>query len=225
MVSQSADANTAPHGLWARMLEKMGARKVLVYHDYVPKNPRSPDPALKRKMAEGPLLAIASHGGHPLERIEVEAEAVGKEITSGISLVISGPRAKLEGRLARVRLAPNVRYAGFLEKEVYETLKATADFALNITDEPYTLSHVLFEFAASSLPVVSSRQPVVEEIFGEAFLYCDSTVEAVRTRIKILFSESERALWVAKVKEKHEELTAMHEDEVTALRWLVSGSA
>jgi len=223
VVSRAADANTTPHGFWARMLEKMGARDVLVYHDYVPKNPRWPDEALRREMAEGPILAISSHGGHPLERLEVEAAAVGKDRDAGVSLVISGPREKLEGRVARLALPPNVRYAGFLRREVYESLKASADFAVNITDEPFTLSHVLFEFAASSLPVVSSRQPVVEELFGDSLLYADSTVEDVAEKVRSLCSGPTRAEWAARMRRKQEELTVMHEEEVQALALLVAG--
>ncbi len=223
IVSRAADANTAPHSLWARMLGRMGARDVLVYHDYVPKNERRPDDALRREMAEGPILAISSHGGHPLERLEVEAAAVAREREAGVSLVISGPKEKLEGRLSRLALPPNVKYAGFLEREVYETLKASADFALNITDEPYTLSHVLFEFAASSLPVISSRQPVVEEVFGDSLLYADSTVEAVAARVAELCSAPTRARWAAKIARKQEELTKIHEEEVSALKRVVSG--
>jgi len=223
VVSRAADANTAPHGLWARMLVKMGARDVLVYHDYVPKNPRRPDEALRQRMAEGPILAISSHGGHPLERLEVEAAAVGREREAGVSLVISGPKEKLERRFAALSLPPNVRYAGFLEREVYESLKASADFAINITDEPYTLSHVLFEFAASSLPVISSKEPVVEELFGDSLLYADSTVDDVSEKVRQLCSGPTRAEWAAKVRRKEEELAAMHEDEVAALRRLVSG--
>ncbi len=223
VVSRAADANTAPHGLWARMLAKMGARDVLVYHDYVPRNERPPDEALRREMAEGRILAISSHGGNPLERLEVEAAAVAMDRDAGVSLVISGPREKLEGRLARLALPPNVRYAGFLKREVYESLKASADFAINITDEPYTLSHVLFEFAASSLPVVSSRQPVVEELFGDSLLYADSTAEDVAEKVRALCSGPTRAEWAAKVRRKQEELAAMHEDEVDALRVLMHG--
>jgi glycosyltransferase involved in cell wall biosynthesis len=223
VVSRAADANTTPHGLWARMLVKMGARDVLVYHDYVPKNERWADEALRREMAEGPILAISSHGGHPLERLEVEAAAVAMDRDAGVSLVISGPREKLEGRVARLALPPNVKYAGFLKREVYESLKASADFAINITDEPYTLSHVLFEFAASSLPVVSSRQPVVEELFGDSLLYADSTVEDVAEKVRELCSGPTRAEWAAKVRRKQDELATMHEDEVSALKRLVSG--
>jgi len=222
VVSRAADANTTPHGFWARMLVKMGARNVLVYHDYVPNNEHWPDSALKRQMAEGPILAVASHGGHPLERLEVEAAAVAGEREAGVSLVISGPREKLETRLTALALPPNVRYAGFLDREVYETLKASADFALNITDEPYTLSHVLFEFAASSLPVISSRQAVVEELFGDSLLYSDSTVQDVRAKVEEMCAGPTRAEWAAKIRRKQEELTRMHQEEVSALRRLVS---
>jgi glycosyltransferase involved in cell wall biosynthesis len=223
VVSRAADANTAPHGMWARMLVKMGARDVLVYHDYVPKNGRRPDEALRRRMAQGPILAISSHGGHPLERLEVEASAVGREREAGVSLVISGPKEKLERRFAALSLPPNVKYAGFLEREVYESLKASADFAINITDEPYTLSHVLFEFAASSLPVISSKEPVVEELFGDSLLYADSTVEDVAEKVRQLCSGPTRAEWAARVRQKQDELSDLHDAEASALRCLVSG--
>ena len=223
VVSRAADANTTPHSLWARMLVKMGARDVMVYHDYVPRSQLSPDEGLRRQMAEGPILAISSHGGHPLERLEVEAAAVGRDRDAGVSLVISGPREKLEARLARLTLPPNVKYAGFLKREAYESLKASADFAINITDEPYTLSHVLFEFAANSLPVISSRQPVVEELFGDSILYADSTVEDVAEKVRQLSSGPTRAEWAAKIRRKEDGLTSMHEEEVSALRRLVSG--
>jgi glycosyltransferase involved in cell wall biosynthesis len=223
VVSRAAEANTTPHGLWARMLVKMGARDVVVYHDYVPRNQRRRDEALRREMAEGPILAVSSHGGHPLERLEVEAAAVGKARDAGVSLVISGPREKLERRFASLTLPPNVKYVGFLKREVYESLKASADLAINITDEPYTLSHVLFEFAASSLPVISSRQPVVEELFGDSLIYADSTVEDVAEKVEQLCQGQARVEWAARIRRKQEELTTMHDEEVSALRRLSEG--
>jgi glycosyltransferase involved in cell wall biosynthesis len=223
VVARAADANTTAHDFWGQMLIGMGAREVLVYHDYVPRNGRSPDEALRRQMGVGAagLLAISSHGGHPLERLEVEAAAVAREKDLGVSLTISGPREKLEARLGRSTLPTNVRYAGFLERDVYESLKASADFAINITDEPHTLSHVLFEFAASSLPVISSKQPVVEALFGDAFLYADSNVEDVAAKVKELCSAATREEWTTRVRRKQEELAMMHEREVSELRDLM----
>lgn len=223
VVSRAADGNTAPHSLWARMLAKMGSRRVLVYHDYVPDNRRARNEDLRNELAGGRFLAIASHGGHPLERLEVEAAAVGRDADAGVSLVISGPTEKLQGRVAKLALPANVRYAGFLKREVYESLKASADFALNITDEPFTLSHVLFEFAASSLPVVSSRQEVVEDLFGDSLVYADSTVEDVAAKVRELCSGHSRDEWAAKIARKQDELTEMHSQEVASLRGLVSG--
>ena len=122
-----------------------------------------------------------------------------------------------------MKLPPNVRYAGFLKREVYESLKASADFAINITDEPYTLSHVLFEFAASFLPVVSSKEQAVEELFGDSLLYADSTAEDVAEKVRMLSSGPTRAEWAAKVRDKQEELAKMHEQEVSDLRRLLGG--
>jgi glycosyltransferase involved in cell wall biosynthesis len=223
VVSRAADANTAPHGLWGRMLVKMGARRVLVYHDYVPKNERRRDQALRGEMGTGPILAVSSHGGHPLERLEVEAAAVGRERDAGVSLVVSGPTEKLQRRFAAMSLPPNVKYAGFLKREVYESLKASADFAINITDEPYTLSHVLFEFVASSLPVISSKEEAVEELFGDSLFYADSTVDDVAEKVAQLCSAQARAEWAARVRRKQEELTTLHEEEAASLRRLVEG--
>lgn len=224
VVSRAADANTAPHALWGRMLAKMGARGVLVYHDFVPDNPRPRDEALRREMGDGRLLAVASHGGHPLEGLEVEAAAVGKEREEGVSLVVSGPKEKLERRFAAMSLPPNVRYAGFLRREVYESLKASADFAINITDEPYTLSHVLFEFAASSLPIVSSKEEVVRELFGDSLLYADPDVDDVAEKVKLMSSGPARAGWAEKVRAKQKELSALHAREVEDLRRLVGAA-
>lgn len=224
VVARAADVNTAPHGVWARMLTKMGARNVLVYHDYVPTNPRARDEVLRRGMVSAQIIAVSSHGGHPLERLEVEAAAVGALEGSGVALLVSGPREKLEARFAAMRAPPNVKYTGFLDRAVYESLKASADFALNITDEPYTLSHVIFEFVASSLPVVSSRQEVVEEVFGDSLLYSDSTSASVAEKARALCSPATRAEWAARVRMKQEELEVAHDRELEALRRLV-GSA
>jgi hypothetical protein len=76
-VSRAAFGNTAPHRFWAAKLFSMGARRVLVVHDFVAKNPYHRDEALRRSFVSEPLVAISSHGGHPLEMMEAEAAGVG----------------------------------------------------------------------------------------------------------------------------------------------------
>jgi glycosyltransferase involved in cell wall biosynthesis len=228
VVARAARANTTPHSLWARELLRMGGRGVVIIHDFVPRNPHGRDESLRRRFATEPIIAVSSHGGHPLERIEVEARSV--RPFESIALLITGPREKLERRLSGTSLSKNVRYLGFLERETYERLKASADFAINVTDEPYTLSHVLFEYAASSLPIISSRQEVVEEVFGDSIMYVESPpssssscVEATADKVGSLASDPRMlSSYRQKIQTKFEELSRKREEELSELRALFS---
>ncbi len=221
-VSTSAFANTAPHTVWSGGLMRIGAKRVEVIHDYVAKNPLSRDESLRERYSGGGRVAIASHGGHPLELIENEISAAG--MVPAMTLLITGPEEKLGGRLSKLKLPANVRYLGLLPIDEYLRLKASCDFALNITDEPYTLSHVLFEYAASSLPVLSSRQPVVEAIFGNSILYATGTSpHEVAIQLGVLSQDAGLLRsFRAKISSKHGELTEMRDAELVALRALVT---
>jgi glycosyltransferase involved in cell wall biosynthesis len=219
-VARSANANTAPHSRWGRKLTEMRGRGVVVIGDFVNRNPFTRDERLRKKYADTNVIAVASHGGHPLERIEVESGAVGSN--PSVTLLICGPEEKLRARLSK-GLPENARYLGFLPMEEYLRLKASADFALNITDEPYTLSHVLFEYAASSLPMVSSKQPVVEEVFGESIIYADSSnVREVSEKVK-QFADDPGTMteYKRRIMTKYEELERRRNDELGRLRRIV----
>ena len=129
-VAAAADLNTAPHGVWARELSGMGASNVMVVHDFVERSPFTRDQAVRERYAKSSAIAIASHGGHPLERIEAEVGAA--STLEDFTLLITGPPSKLANRLAS--LPPNVKYLGMLEMSDYLRLKASCDFALNVTD-------------------------------------------------------------------------------------------
>ena len=222
VVSRGAYANTAPHDVWARELRGMGARNVLVVHDHVERNPRGRDSVVRDKYQAEGFLAIASHGGHPLERMESEIGAAGTH--PGLTLVITGPEEKLRARFASLKLPPNVRYLGLLPMRDYLALKASCDFAINITDEPYTLSHVIFEYLASGLPVISSRQSVVEDVFGDALLYVDASgAGEVAAKVRELL-ESKGLLeeYRKKVAAKYLQLESTRGEEASRLRAILS---
>jgi glycosyltransferase involved in cell wall biosynthesis len=223
VVARGAFASTVPHPVWGAQLRKMGAKTVLVVYDYVTKNPYQRDDQVRRKYAGDGALAIASHGGHPLERLESEVLAAGS--VAGLTLVITGPEAKLRSRISSLPTKRNVVYLGMLPMEDYLRLKASCDFALNITDEPYTLSHVIFEYVASSLPVISSRQAVVEEVFGSSLLYVDdSSPNAVASKVsEMLETPSFLKAQREKVCAKFVELQVARRDEVSRLRSLILG--
>ena len=221
VVSRAAQGNTAPHRFWAEKLIQMGATKVLVVHDFVERNPNVRDEALRRSFMDRPLIAICSHGGHPLERIEAEAAAVGQ--VGSVALLITGPREKLERRLSERALPGNVRYLGFLPRQTYESLKASADMAINITDEPFTLSHVLLEYAASSLPIVSSKQDVLEDFFGDALLYTDSSdADDVSARVRQMLDQGVRADYRGRIVRWYDRLSIVRQEELRQLRSLLS---
>ena len=222
VTARAAYGNTAPHRFWATQLTEMGANRVLVVHDFVERNPNERDEALRKKLSDEPLIAISAHGGHPLERIENEVAAVAQ--VEGVALLVAGPRAKLDRRMGQMKKLPrNVRYVGFLPREEYEKTKASVDMAVNITDEPYTLSHVLLEYAASSLPVISSRQDVVEDFFGDALLYSDSTgPSSVADKIRLLKDPAVRQEYRDRISRRYGAIAASHIGELRTLKALLT---
>jgi hypothetical protein len=220
-VALSSEANTVPHSVWAKELSRMGGNRVFVVHDFVDKNPCQRDLALRDRYGGGRMVAIASHGGHPLERVETEVEAASK--FPGLLLLVTGPPSKLAARLKST--PPNVEYLGLLPMDDYLKLKASCDFAINITDEPFTLSHVLFEYAASSLPAVSTRSEVVENTFGEALLYSrSSAVEHVVDALLPFVDEPEvLAKYRSRIEGKFVELSAAREKEIDLLISVATG--
>src|SRR3989475_9637822 len=220
-VAESAYANTAPNSEWASQLGWMGGRRVELIHDYVPRNQNSTDESLRSKYSQTPIIAIASHGGHPLELMEAAGAAARQE--EGLTLLISGPEEKLKRRFEAMKAPPNVKYVGFLPRDEYERLKASCDLAVSVTVEPHTLSHVLFEFVASKLPTITSRKMVVQEVFGDSLQYLDTNhpEELVRVLRRFTTDESLRATFRARSLRKHAELTQLHQEEVSRLRALL----
>ena len=215
-VASSAYMNTTVHEDWAAELRKMSANQVLVVHDFVARNPKPRDQKVREKYAQTPIVAIASHGGHPLERLEAEVGAA--STLKGVTLLVTGPPSKLAGRVHD--LPSNVKFLGMLPMDEYLSLKASVDIALNITDEPYTLSHVIFEYMASSLPVLSSPQKVVRDLFGDSLLYADdSTRDAVAKKLQQLSGNAALlSEYRSRARTTHENLQQLHEIEVKELR-------
>ena len=219
-------ANTTPHPLWARELEKMGARNVLTVFDYATTSLVERDERLRSKYSKGmKFIALAPHGGHPLERIEIETQAA--RSVDQLMLLLSGPPSKLRTRISRIDLGSNVHYIGYLGVDEFEKLKASIDIGLSITDEPYTISHSLLEFAASSIPTISSDQEAVRLLFGDSLMYVKSSKEEeVRTAIESMIKNPKTLLdYKDRIKQRQAELQNRRKEEIKVLRKLVSNPA
>ncbi len=95
--------------------------------------------------------------------------------------------------------------------------------AVNVTDEPFTLSHVLLEYAASSLPVVSSRQEVLEDFFGDALLYTESSdAGEIAKKVRAMLDPAVRDEYRARIVRWYDGLSAKGQTELGALRSLLA---
>ncbi len=218
-----ADVNTVPHSVWKDGLERLSYRRVIMVHDYVESNPYPRDEALRGRLSSSNTIGIASgHQGLPQER--VEAEALAAEAVDGLTLVITGPPARLAPRIRALGELHNVRYLGYLRKGDYEKTKASCDFALNITDEPYTVNHVLFEYAAVPLPTISTRREVIEAVFGDALLYVDeSGAASVAEKLRLLCSSPAMLQeYRARMAAKFSELSESRKSELSKLNDLLN---
>lgn len=222
-VSKHAFANTAPHPFWASELDQLGARRVGTIFDYVRRSVSPRDSKIHDEFSQGrEFLILAPHGGHPLEKIESEVEACSS--IEKAALLLSGPESKLRKRIEHIILPKNVRYIGFLEKERFERLKASADLGMCITDEPFTLSHSLLEFAACSVPVISSKQAPVEALFGDSLLYVESSKpsEVQKTIRQVLGDENLLATYRERVSKKSEEISLQRQNAIKNLKLLIA---
>lgn len=213
-----ADVNTVPHTVWKAGLERLSYRSVMTVHDFVEANRFGRNEELRKRISPSGLIGIASgHQGYPLER--VEAEALAAEAVEGITLAITGPPQRLAPRIEALGQLHNVKYLGYLPKAEYEETKASCDFALNVTDEPYTLNHVLFEYAAASLPTISTRRDVIEAVFGDALLYIDrSDAASVSERIRELCRDQATLMkYRARMGKKFSELIDLRKSEILSL--------
>lgn len=213
-----ADINTVPHIVWKVGLQRLSFRQVLTVHDFVEANPFTKNAELRSRISSAGVIGIASgHQGYRLER--VEAEALAAEAVEGVTLVITGPPERLAPRIKALGALRNVKYLGYLPKDEYEKTKASCDFALNITDEPFTVNHVLFEYAAAFLPTISTRRDVIVAVFGDALIYVEeSTASSVAEKLRALCGDPATLReYRARMGEKFSELTVLRKSEIEEL--------
>lgn len=222
---RTAFLNTVPHDYWRAVISEELLGRVLTIHDCIEKNPFSRNEILRKRVASSGLIGIASgHQGIPLER--VETEAMGVERVQGVTLAITGPPERLGPRLTRLGNLRRVKFLGYLPKAEYEELKASCDFGLNITDEPFTVNHTLFEYAAASLPIISTRSEVIEAVFGDSILYVEkSDAGAVDEKVTTFVQDSSSLVeYRERISRRFEELTISGEHERALLRSLLRNS-
>jgi len=223
LADRTAFLNTVPHDYWRAVISGEFSGRVLTIHDYVERNPFSRNEILRRRVASSGLIGMAASLSFQ-ERVEIEA--MGVEKVQGVTLAMTGPPERLGNRLTRLGNLRRVKFLGYLPKTEYEELKASCDFGLNITDEPFTVNHTLFEYAAAALPIISTRSKEIEGVFGDSILYVEeSDAGAVAEKVtKFAQDPSSLAEYRERISRRFEELTVSAEHERALLRSLLRDS-
>ena len=101
LLAHSADVNTVPHSVWQNELLRLGAKRVLMVHDYVALNESARSQDVREHISKTGLIGVASgHQGYPQERIE--AEALAAESVDGVTLAMTGPPQRLMPRIKKL---------------------------------------------------------------------------------------------------------------------------
>lgn len=223
IAARIAFLNTVPHDYWRDVISQEFCGRALTVHDHVQKNTFPRNESLRRRIASHGLIGMAASLSFQ-ERVEIEA--MGVERVEGVTLAMTGPPDRLGTRLASLENLHKVKFLGYLPKSEYEELKASCDFGLNITDEPFTVNHTLFEYAAANLPVISTRSDVIEAVFGDSILYVEkSNVDAVSKKVATFVQDpSSLAEYRNRISRRFEELTVSGTHERELLRNLLRDS-
>jgi hypothetical protein len=217
LAARSAFLNTVPHDYWGSVIKTEFSGRALTVHDCVGRNPNARSDALRGRVAASGLIGMAASLSF---QESLEAEALGVERVEGVTLAMTGPPKRLGPRLTRMGDLRRVKFLGFLPRDEYEQLKASSDFGLNITDEPYTVNHMLYEYAAASLPTISSRNDEIEAVFGDSLLYV-ARPDAKEVAEKVaMFAEDPAVLadYRGRIARRFEELTTNGKRERALLK-------
>jgi glycosyltransferase involved in cell wall biosynthesis len=110
----------------------------------------------------------------PIEKVIESARAAG----DGIRYAITGNPARLPARV-RDSLPANVRLTGFLPEEDYWSLLATSEVIMDLTTMDDCLVCGAYEGIAVGKPLVLSNNRASVELFHDAALFTDNSVESL----------------------------------------------
>lgn len=172
------------------------------------------------------LMGIFVGPRDPKERLDlgVWAAELANLLSKGkVFLKVTGkPEQLIQKWKALGPVSPCVEFVGYLPRDEYDGLLASADFGLNITDEVNTVNHCLYEYNAHLLPTVSSRSPEIEQVFGDSLIYTENNVRTVADAILTLLDPEVRKYWKNKQDVKNFLLYAQHHKEVQWLNGLIT---
>lgn len=211
-IVRRAELNTSPHDVWTEKLIELSHKKakVITVIDYVEELPMKK--VSRERFCRTDYLVVYPGGTGPYERPDVAIEAV-KEL-EGVTLVITGKKEFLKRILPHE--SDRIVFSGFLPDEEYFGLLREADVVLNITDEPYTIPHFLYEVMAAGTPIISSWNLPIAKLFnGSIYLIEENSPENLKKAI--IEMQRNREEWVQKIRKLRDDLKRVRRDQIQEL--------
>ncbi len=210
-VARQAKLNVSPHDIWTGMLKGFGDVRALTIIDYV-------ETVKVRKISRESLcgtkhLVVYPCGSGAKERPDLAIEAV--QQLGDITLLITGQKRYLKRFL--LLESDRIVFSGFLPKEDYFGVLMASDFVMNLTDEPYTIPHFIYEALALGKPVLSSPDDAVIKTFDWSLCVIKGNdVEDVKMGIRNMFGNLD--LWAEKACSLHKKLKVKRKMQVEKLK-------
>jgi len=205
--------NLSPHDVWSKKLQILGGitkTNVQTLIDYVEEV--SIKKVNKEKFCKTKYLIVYPGGTGAKERPEIAIEAIKK--LNNITLVITGKKEYLKKVLDYE--SSKIIFSGFLPDEEYFGLMKEANCILNITDEPNTIPHFLYEVVAVSRPIISSLNKPIFQVFDNSiYMIQKNTPEQLTKAITYLLANEKE--WTQKVRIIHSKLRERRQREIKKL--------
>jgi glycosyltransferase involved in cell wall biosynthesis len=108
----------------------------------------------------------------------------------------------------------NVRYTGFVSRSDYVSLLNSADAAVVLTNENYTMQRGAYEAMSLGVPIVTSDWPLLRETFFKGTCHTDNTTASIIDALRSVLSDKtgfkaaiadlkreRRAIWARKLEQ------------------------
>lgn len=205
--------NLSPHDIWSKKLQILGETtktNVQTLIDYVEEVPTKK--VNRGKISKTRYLIVCPGGTGAKERPDVAIKAV-KQLNN-ITLIITGKKEYLKKILHHEN--NKIVFSGFLPDKEYFGLMKEADCVLNITDEPNTVPHFLYEVVALGRPIISSlNKPIIQVFDKSIYIIQNNTPEQLAKAITHLLENKEE--WAQKACTIHEKLRERRQMEIKKL--------
>ena len=210
-IVKRAKLNTSPHDVWTNMLRNFGRVNALTVIDYVwAVNPRKMS---RTAFCKTKYLVVYPGGSGVEERPDLAVKAV-QELDE-VTLVITGKKQYLKAVLSFE--SARIVFSGFVPRSDYYGILEASDVVLNLSEEPYTIPHFIYEAIALSKPVISSPDKAVQENFDSYLPILESiNIKDVKTEIMDVLGNLD--LWTEKACLLQKKLRDKRETQIKILK-------